>query len=165
MLEDYEVVFAALSRQKTIWLRFVSSTIRRDCWCYGKINARIMDAAPALRVISKHGSGIERYRSNGGGRTKHQRPVCACANAAAVAEHTWAMILACTKSLIPLDRRMRDGYWDKSHHKSLELEGRTLGLVGPGAIGGRVADIGRVFGMQVIAYDPWAKTLPAGCEQ
>jgi len=74
------------------------------------------------------------------------------------------MILACTKSVITLDQRMRQGHWDKSIHKSVELEGRTLGLVGLGAIGGRVARIGRAFGMKVLAYDPFAKTFPDECE-
>lgn len=59
---------------------------------------------------------------------------------------------------------MRQGHWDKSIHKSVELEGRTLGLVGLGAIGGRVARIGRAFGMKVLAYDPFAKTFPDECE-
>jgi len=166
MLEDYEVVFAGTKPSEDDLVALceqhnpVGIVVR-----YGKINARIMDAAPALRVISKHGSGIDVIDQTAAAERNISVQSAPGANAAAVAEHTWAMILACTKSLIPLDRRMRDGYWDKSTHKSLELEGRTLGLVGLGAIGGRVADIGRVFGMQVIAYDPWAKTLPAGCEQ
>lgn len=131
---------------------------------YGKINARIMDAAPALRVISKHGSGIDVIDQIAAAQ-RHIR-VCSApgANAAAVAEHTWALILACAKSVIPLDKRLREGYWDKASHKSVELEGLTLGLIGLGAIGSRVASVGQAFGMKVVAYDPWAKVLPAGCQ-
>lgn len=131
---------------------------------YGKINARIMDAAPALRVISKHGSGIDVIDQQAAAARDIRVQSAPGANAAAVAEHTWAMILACAKSVITLDQRMRQGHWDKSTHKSVELEGRTLGLVGLGAIGGRVARIGRAFGMKVIAYDPFAKTFPDECE-
>lgn len=118
---------------------------------YGKINARIMDAAPALRVISKHGSGIDVIDQQAAAARDIRVQSAPGANAAAVAEHTWAMILACAKSVITLDQRMRQGHWDKSTHKSVELEGRTLGLVGLGAIGGRVARIGRAFGMKVLA--------------
>ncbi|MBD9553129.1 hydroxyacid dehydrogenase [Pantoea sp. PNT01] len=131
---------------------------------YGKINARIMDAAPALRVISKHGSGIDVIDQKAAAERHISVQSAPGANAAAVAEHTWALILACAKSVITLDQRMRHGYWDKSTHKSIELEGRTLGLVGLGAIGGRVARIGRAFGMKVLAYDPFAKTFPDECE-
>jgi len=131
---------------------------------YGKINARIMDAAPALRVISKHGSGIDVIDQQAAAARDIRVQSAPGANAAAVAEHTWAMILACAKSVITLDQRMRHGHWDKSTHKSVELEGRTLGLVGLGAIGGRVARIGRAFGMKVLAYDPFAKNFPDECE-
>ncbi|WP_110332279.1 hydroxyacid dehydrogenase [Pantoea sp. JKS000250] len=131
---------------------------------YGKINARIMDAAPALRVISKHGSGIDVIDQQAAAARDIRVQSAPGANAAAVAEHTWAMILACAKSVITLDQRMRQGHWDKSTHKSVELEGRTLGLVGLGAIGGRVARIGQAFGMKVLAYDPFAKTFPDECE-
>lgn len=131
---------------------------------YGKMNARIMDAAPALRVISKHGSGIDVIDQQAAAARDIRVQSAPGANAAAVAEHTWAMILACAKSVITLDQRMRHGHWDKSTHKSVELEGRTLGLVGLGAIGGRVARIGRAFGMKVLAYDPFAKTFPDECE-
>lgn len=130
---------------------------------YGKINARIMDAAPALRVISKHGSGIDVIDQKAAAERHISVQSAPGANAAAVSEHAWALILACAKSVIPLDQRMRQGHWDKSTHKSVELEGRTLGLVGLGAIGGRVARIGRAFGMNVLAYDPYARTFPDEC--
>jgi len=131
---------------------------------YGKINARIMDAAPHLRVISKHGSGIDVIDQKAAAERQISVQSAPGANAAAVAEHTWTMILACAKAVIPLDRRMRQGYWDKSTHKSVELEGRTLGLIGLGAIGSRVARIGKAFGMKVLAYDPFAKSFPDECE-
>ena len=131
---------------------------------YGKINGRIMDAAPALRVIAKHGSGIDVIDQAAAAQRGIRVLAASGANAAAVAEHTWAMILACAKSVITLDRRLRAGHWDKAQHKSLELEGRTLGLIGLGAIGSRVAKAGIAFGMKVIACDPWAKQFPEGCE-
>lgn len=131
---------------------------------YGKVPAAVMDAAPALRVISKHGSGIDVIDQ--AAAAERQIHVCSApgANAAAVAEHTWALILNCAKSVLTLDARMREGFWDKSTHKSLELEGRTLGLIGLGAIGSRVARAGNAFGMRVLAYDPYARELPVGCE-
>lgn len=129
---------------------------------YGRIPARVMDASKALRVISKHGSGTDTIDKE----AAKARGIAVCAavgaNADAVAEHAWALILACAKSVIALDARMRAGHWDKATHKSMELHGKTLGVVGLGQIGRRVATIGVAMGMQVIAHDPFAKEAPAG---
>ncbi|MEI5998199.1 3-phosphoglycerate dehydrogenase [Paraburkholderia bengalensis] len=129
---------------------------------YGKVNARIMDAAENLQVISKHGSGIDVIDQAAAAARGIAVRAAVGANAAAVAEHAWALILACAKSVPQLDARMRAGHWDKSTHKSVELDGCTLGLVGLGAIGRRVAAIGAAFGMKVLAFDPYAKEVPAG---
>jgi D-3-phosphoglycerate dehydrogenase / 2-oxoglutarate reductase len=132
---------------------------------YGKINARIMDACgPSLQVISKHGSGIDVIDQAAAAARGVAVRAAVGANAAAVAEHAWALILACAKSVTQLDTRMRAGHWDKSTHKSVELNGRTLGLVGLGAIGRRVARAALAFDMRVIAFDPFAKEAPAGIE-
>ncbi|CAB3743748.1 NAD(P)-dependent oxidoreductase [Paraburkholderia rhynchosiae] len=129
---------------------------------YGKVNARIMDAAENLQVVSKHGSGIDVIDQAAAAARGIAVRAAVGANAAAVAEHAWALILACAKSVPQLDARMRQGHWDKSTHKSVELDGRTLGLVGLGAIGRRVAAIGAAFGMTVLAFDPYAKEAAAG---
>jgi len=129
---------------------------------YGKVNARIMDASENLRVISKHGSGIDVIDQDAAAQRGIAVRAAAGANAAAVAEHAWALILACAKSVTQLDGRMRAGHWDKATHKSVELNGRILGLVGLGAIGRRVAAAAQAFDMQVIAFDPYAKEAPAG---
>ncbi|KPU00564.1 3-phosphoglycerate dehydrogenase, partial [Enterobacter cloacae subsp. cloacae] len=125
-----------------------------------KISAKIMDGAPALQVISKHGSGIDVIDQAAAAERNIAVRSAPGANAAAVAEHTWALILACAKSVVSLDTRLRQGHWDKATHKSIELEGLTLGLIGLGAIGSRVAQIGHVFGMRVLAYDPYAQSMP-----
>jgi len=82
------------------------------------------------------------------------------ANAAAVAEQALTLLLACAKSVVALDARMHAGHWDKATHKSLELGGRTVGLVGLGAIGLRFAKMADALGMRVIGFDPFAKNLP-----
>ncbi|AET93814.1 D-isomer specific 2-hydroxyacid dehydrogenase NAD-binding protein (plasmid) [Burkholderia sp. YI23] len=132
---------------------------------YGKVNARIMDAAANLQVISKHGSGIDVIDQAAAAERGIAVRAAAGANAAAVAEHAWALILACAKRVPQLDVRMREGHWDKPTHKSIELEGRTLGLVGLGAIGRRVASVGLAFGMKVVAHDPYAKDAPQGVQR
>ncbi len=75
-------------------------------------------------------------------------------NAAAVAEYTFGLLLTLVRKVREADRLMRAGGWDRRPLTGVELEGRTLGIVGVGAIGGRVARQGLAFGMQVIGCDP-----------
>ncbi len=92
--------------------------------------------------------------------TEHGVVVCNVAEvmAESVAQHTWALILDVSKNVSKSDRSMRSGGWTR--HFGIELYGKTLGLIGLGAIGGRVALKGAAaFGMNVIAYDPFV--LPA----
>lgn len=161
LLVDYEVVFAGRMPRED----GVQALCRRHnpvaiIVRYGGVSAAIMDAAPALRVISRHGSGIDTIDAV----AARVRGIAVCstpgANAAAVAEHATALLLACAKSIKRLNDRMCAGHWDKATHKSLELNGRTLGIVGLGAIGLLVAKIFDALGMQVIGFDPRAPEAP-----
>lgn len=131
---------------------------------YGRITPRVIAAGKSLRVISKHGTGIDTIDTAAAAARGIAVRAAAGANATAVAEHTLALMLAAAKSVVPLHQRMLEGHWDKATHKSMELAGRTLGLVGLGAIGTKVAGYGLALGMKVIAHDPFAKTPPAGVE-
>lgn len=128
---------------------------------YGKVGAAVMDAAPSLKVISKHGSGTDTIDKAAASARGIEVVAAVGANAAAVAEQALALLLACAKSVVALDARMHAGHWDKPTHKSLELGGRTVGLVGLGAIGLRFARMADALGMRVLGFDPFAKDLPA----
>jgi len=132
---------------------------------YAKVGAAAMDAAPALKVISKHGSGIDTIDKAAARARGIEVVAAAGANAAAVAEHAMALLLACAKSVVQLDARMREGHWDKATHKSMELEGRCVGLVGLGAIGQRFAATAHAMGMRIIGFDPFATRVPTHIER
>ncbi|MDN3922088.1 NAD(P)-dependent oxidoreductase [Roseateles violae] len=161
LLNDFEVVYAgkapseddiiALCRQHDP----VAMIVR-----YGKVGDAAMAAAPSLRVISKHGSGTDTIDKMAAQARGIEVVAAVGANAAAVAEQALALMLACAKSVTTLDARMHAGHWDKATHKSLELGGRTVGLVGLGAIGQRFARMADALGMRVIGHDPYAKNLP-----
>lgn len=163
LLKDFDLVYAGKTPDEeslaTLCRQYrpVAMIVR-----YGKVGARIMDEAPGLKVIAKHGVGIDTIDVQAAAKRGIAVKPATGANAAAVAEHTWALILACAKSVPYLNRRMQEGHWDKPTHKSMELAGRTLGLVGMGAIGERVAQAGIAFGMKVLAHDPFRKSAPAG---
>jgi D-3-phosphoglycerate dehydrogenase / 2-oxoglutarate reductase len=161
LLKNFEVVYAgktpteddmvALARQHDP----VAIIVR-----YGKVGAAVMDAAPSLKVISKHGSGTDTIDKVAAKERGIEVVAAVGANAAAVAEQALALLLACAKSVVELNTRMHAGHWDKATHKSLELGGRTVGLVGLGAIGLRFAKMADALGMRVIGFDPFAKNLP-----
>jgi D-3-phosphoglycerate dehydrogenase len=165
LLPDFEIVYAGKECSEDLLASLcaqcqpVAIIVR-----YGRISERVIAASSRLRVISKHGTGIDNIDSAAAKARGIVVKAAVGANAAAVAEHTWALILACAKGVVQLDGRMRAGHWDKATHKSLELKGRTLGLVGLGAIGRLVATTGNALGMRVVAYDPYATAIPDGIE-
>jgi D-3-phosphoglycerate dehydrogenase len=163
LLRDYEIVFAGKTPSEDDIVALcgqhdpVAIIVR-----YSKVGERAMAAAPSLKVISKHGSGTDTIDKVAARARGIDVVAAAGANAAAVAEQALALMLACAKSVTVLDARMHAGHWDKSTHKSLELEGRTVGLIGLGAIGQRFAKMADAVGMRVIGFDPYAKEVP-GC--
>jgi D-3-phosphoglycerate dehydrogenase len=165
LLGDYEVVFAGKTPTED---DIVALCKRHDPVAiivrYSKVGAAAMDAAPSLKVISKHGSGTDTIDKVAAGKRGIQVVAAIGANAAAVAEQALALLLACAKSVVTLNERMHAGHWDKATHKSVELEGRALGVIGLGAIGLRFARMADAMGMRVLGFDPYAKELSAYIE-
>ena len=165
LLTDFDIIYAGKAPQQE---DIVALARRHNPTAiivrYSGVTAEVMEAAPALRVISKHGSGTDTIDKVAAA----QRGITVCAavgaNAAAVAEQALALMLAAAKSVVQLNQRMHQGHWDKATHKSLELAGRTVGLIGLGAIGRRFARMCQALEMRVIGFDPYASDLPAGLE-
>jgi D-3-phosphoglycerate dehydrogenase len=162
LLGDHEVVFAGKTPTED---DIVALCKRHDPVAiivrYSKVGAAAMDAAPSLKVVSKHGSGTDTIDKAAAKARGIEVVAAAGANAAAVAEHALALLLACAKSVVTLNERMHAGHWDKATHKSVELEGRTVGVIGLGAIGLRFARVADAMGMRVLGFDPYASDLPA----
>lgn len=162
LLGDHEIVFAG----KTPTEDDVIALCRRHdpvaiIVRYSKVGAAAMDAAPSLKVISKHGSGTDTIDKVAAKARGIEVVAAVGANAAAVAEQAMALLLAGAKSVVALNERMHQGHWDKATHKSIELEGRTIGVIGLGAIGLRFARMAEAMGMRVLGFDPYAEDLPA----
>ena len=157
LLRGFEIVFAGKTPDEESLVRIceerqpVAILVR-----YGKVPARVIEACRNLKVIAKHGVGLDTIDARAAAERGVVLLPATGANADAVAEHAWALILDCAKGVSKLNARMHSGHWDKATHKSLELKGRTLGVIGLGAIGQRVGAIGVAFGMRVLGYDPAA---------
>ena len=72
-----------------------------------------------------------------------------------VAEHVFALLLCAMRKLLPADKSVREGNFDWRPFGGRELMGKTLGVVGTGSIGFRVAEIARAFGMKILAYEKY----------
>jgi D-3-phosphoglycerate dehydrogenase len=122
----------------------------------GSIMARI---GPRLRIIGRTGIGVDRIDLDAA--TEHGIVVVNTPDAPteSTAEHAVALLLNLTKLVAFSDRILRSGQGfppPGTLKPGLEAQGAVLGLIGLGRIGGRVAEIARVLGMRVIAFDPFA---------
>jgi D-3-phosphoglycerate dehydrogenase len=119
-----------------------------------KITANQLAECKQLKVIAKHGVGVDNI--DVAAATARRIPVVftPAANANAVAEHTLTLLLALARNLYPASAALRAGQWTKT--EGVELAGKTLGVIGLGRIGRRVAEIARDgLAMEVLAYDPF----------
>ncbi|MCK8467276.1 MULTISPECIES: phosphoglycerate dehydrogenase [Microbacterium] len=109
--------------------------------------------APALRMIVRTGVGYDSV--DVGAATARRVPVCVTpgANRQAVAEHVFALALACARRIPENISNLAAGTWQQLTGR--ELRGATLGILGLGSIGKAVATIAAGFGMNVVAYDPY----------
>ncbi|MCJ7511588.1 MAG: hydroxyacid dehydrogenase [Anaerolineales bacterium] len=121
----------------------------------GKVTRRLMQAAPRLKVVARHGVGVEaidRVAAAELGITVVNTPY---ANDESVAEQCLGMMVALAKHILEADRALRGGDWDARYRLiGAELEGKTLGLVGFGKIGQRLAKICHLgLDMPIVYYD------------
>lgn len=122
----------------------------------GRIDASVMDRSPQLRVISKHGVGVDNIDLAAAAERGIPVLVATGANAISVAEHAIALMLATVKRLLPLDAGLRAGRWEKPGFAGRELAGETLGLMGMGAIAQATGRMARGLGLNLAGYDPYA---------
>lgn len=106
--------------------------------------------APRLRLVSILGTGTDNVDLAAAARRGITVTNTPGVGAPSVAELTLGLMLAVTRAIPLSDARLRQGTWQ--HVEGPELWGKTLGLLGLGAIGSRVAQFGRVLGMRVIAW-------------
>jgi D-3-phosphoglycerate dehydrogenase len=123
-----------------------------------KVTADLLERAERLEVIGKHGVGIDNV--DVGAASLRGIPIVTTPNAndEAVAEHALALMLVLARQIRECERGFRAGRFFQTRDGATitDLVGKTLGIVGVGRIGARLAGIcARAFGMRVLAYDPY----------
>lgn len=122
----------------------------------GRLDTAAMAASPSLRVISKHGVGVDNIDLAAAAERGIPVLVATGANAVSVAEHAIALLLATVKRIVPLDAGLRAGRWDKPGFLGRELAGARLALVGMGSIAQATARIAKGLGLEILGHDPFA---------
>lgn len=136
-----------------------------------KSTARIMDAAPKLKIIARFGVGTDMIDMKYAEQKGIWVSITPEASARSVAEHTLALLMACAKRTGAADTHVKQGDWKyRDTVFGCELYGKKLGLVGLGKIGRLVAEMAKAFGMEIIGYDAylpeedWPKDMERAAE-
>jgi D-3-phosphoglycerate dehydrogenase len=151
-----DVVFPAPGRTPT---RDELLAVLPDCDGYiagvEPIDRELLEACPRLRVISRNGVGVDNIDLDAAAELGIRVETAGGSNAEGVAELAIALMLALVRNVSASSQALRQGRWER--HTGFELAGRTLGVVGAGAIGSRVAEMALGLGMEVLASDPFPR--------
>ncbi|WP_431282664.1 hydroxyacid dehydrogenase [Humitalea sp. 24SJ18S-53] len=120
------------------------------------ITAAVMDAAPNLRIIARHGVGFDSVDIPAATARGIPVTITPDANAQSVAEHAMMLLLSCARQTRVYDARLRGCGWGQvAEAPTFDLAGRSILVLGFGRIGGRVARLCAAFGMRVLVHDPY----------
>ena len=118
----------------------------------------LMAACKQLKVVGRHGVGLDTVDIPAATRLGVAVVHAPGSNSQAVAEHALMLMLMCAKRALAIDRMTRGGDWGgRRDSQNTELGGKTLGIVGIGNVGRRVAKVAGALGMRVLAYDKYVK--------
>ncbi len=120
-----------------------------------KATAGVIAAADKLRVIGRAGVGVDNIDIPAASEKGIVVMNTPGANTVATAEHTMALLLAMCRHVPQAAASLKAGRWDRKLYKGVEMRDKTIGIVGLGRIGRRVARRCRSFGMDVICFDPY----------
>jgi D-3-phosphoglycerate dehydrogenase / 2-oxoglutarate reductase len=120
-----------------------------------KMTSGVIEAADNLEVIGRAGVGVDNVDVKAATRKGIVVVNAPGSNSVSVAEHAIGLMLSLARKIPEADLSTKSGKWEKSRFKGMEIEGKTLGVVGFGQIGYLVAKKAAGLGMKVVAYDPF----------
>ncbi len=120
-----------------------------------RVDAALLERAPRLKVVGRAGIGLDNVDVDAATRAGVLVVNAPQSNIISAAEHTMALMLAQARNIPQAHAALVGGSWERSKWQGVELNGKTLGIVGLGRVGTLVAQRASSFGMQVVAYDPY----------
>ena len=131
-----------------------------------RISGDLIKACPRLRAILSPTTGLDHIDlgvadARGVRIFSLKGEVLFLTSISSTAEHTFALLLALVRRMVPSVEAVKEGRWEQAPFRGHNLQGATLGILGYGRIGTMVAEYGQAFGMRVLAYDPYVDRYPA----
>ena len=129
-----------------------------------KMDAEAVAAAPQLKIIARAGVGLDNVDIPAATQANVMVVNAPTSNIVSAAELAIALLLSSARNVVPANIALKDGKWARSKFGGVELQGKTVGVVGFGKIGQLVTKRLRAFDMEFVAYDPYVTSAPAGFE-
>ena len=119
------------------------------------LNKSVLEKSDKLKIIARAGIGLDNIDIEVATKKGIQVINAPASNAISTAEHTFALMLSLARKIVFAHQSVINGQWQKNIFRGVQLQGKTLGIIGLGRIGTQVAIRGNAFGMKVIGYDPY----------
>ena len=130
----------------------------------GQIDKTLMQALPSLEVAARCGVGLDNVAVQEATARNIKVINAPGSNAATIAEHTLSLMLMLMRNMYESTRQVKADNWNwRNQYSGDELNGKTLGIIGMGSIGQRVAKLGAAFGMDVIYWNRSEKFATGRC--
>ncbi|MCP2259954.1 D-3-phosphoglycerate dehydrogenase [Streptoalloteichus tenebrarius] len=126
-----------------------------------RVDAEVLDAGKRLKVVARAGVGLDNVEVPAATERGVMVVNAPTSNIVSAAEHALALLLAVARRVPAADASLRAGEWKRSAYTGVELNGKTVGVVGLGKIGQLFAQRIAAFGTTVIAYDPYVSAARA----
>jgi len=120
-----------------------------------QVDAAVIAAGDNLKVIARAGIGLDNVDVEAATRRGVMVVNAPQSNIVSAAEHTLGLLLSQARNIPQANRELKAGRWERSEYRGVELQGKTLGVVGLGRVGALVAQRCAAFGMRIIAFDPY----------
>lgn len=120
-----------------------------------KVTREVIEAGRKLKVVGRAGVGVDNVDVEAATRRGILVMNTPLGNIVSAAEHTMAMMLTLARRIVWADVSVKAGKWERSKFTGTELNGKTLGIVGVGRVGGEVAKRAKSFQMKMVGYDPF----------
>lgn len=160
LLERTPVVYydSLPGSEETLIARIHDAEVVLNIRSSSRFTERVFAACRALRLLSLWGTGTDNVDLEAAARHGVTVTNTPGVSAPSIAEHALALMLAAARGIAQLDARMRQGEWPRGD--AIQLSGKTLGIIGLGAVGRRLAQIASGIGMRVIAWTLHPKPGP-----
>lgn len=131
-------------------------------YTYTALTSAVLERLPGLELIATRTAGHTHIDADAAARLGIRVAIVPSATTPSVAEYVFGALLAAQRRLFEARESTRAGAWDFQDFRGFELLGSTLGVVGLGAIGTRVAEVGQAIGMVPLTWTRSGRSIPAG---